>query len=120
MVKKTIFALACVFVVPLAFAQTSTTITRQTTTTTIEPITVTGTFSAIEEGTAAGYQPAKTLVVRTDDSNNPQRYVLYGTGLIYNKLGQVVRTPIKPGTRVRVYYTEMGETRVVDHVEVEE
>jgi len=103
MVKKTIVALACVFVVPLAFAQTSTTITRQTTTTTIEPITVT-----------------KTLVVRTDDSNNPQRYVLYGTGLIYNKLGQVVRTPIKPGTRVRVYYTEMGETRVVDHVEVEE
>ena len=55
MVKKTIVALACVFVVPLAFAQTSTTITRQTTTTTIEPITVTGTFSAIEEGTAASY-----------------------------------------------------------------
>jgi len=119
MVKKTIVALACALIAPLAFAQTSTTTTRQTTTI-VEPITVTGTFSAIEEGTAASYQPAKTLVVRTDDSNNLQRYVLYGTGLIYNKLGQVVKTPIKPGTRVRVYYTEMGETRVVDHVEVEE
>ena len=120
MVKKTIVALACVLTVPLAFAQTSTTTTRQTTTTTIEPITVTGTFIAIEEGTAASYQPAKTLVVRTNDSNNPERYVLYGTGLVYNKLGQVVKTTIKPGTRVRVYYTNMGETRVVDHVEIEE
>jgi len=119
MVKKTIVALACVLTVPLAFAQTSTTTTRQTTTI-VEPITVTGTFIAIEEGTAASYQPAKTLVVRTNDSNNPERYVLYGTGLVYNKLGQVVKTPIKPGTRVRVYYTNMGETRVVDHVEVEE
>ena len=120
MFKKAIVALACVFVVSLTFAQTSTTITRQTTTTTIEPITVTGTFVAIEEGTAASYQPAKTLVIRTNDSNNPDRYVLYGPGLVYNKLGQVVKTPIKPGTRVRVYYTDMGDVRVVDHVEVEE
>ena len=119
MVKKTIVALACALIVPLAFAQTSTTITKQTTTT-VEPITVTGTFIAIEEGTAASYQPAKTLVIRTDNSNNPERYVLYGTGLVYNKMGQVVKTPIKPGTRVRIYYTNMGETRVVDHVEVEE
>src|SRR6266568_3629296 len=100
MVKKTIVAFACVLIVPLAFAQTSTTTTRQTTTI-VEPITVTGTFIAIEEGT-------------------PARYVLYGTAVVYNKLGQVVKTPIKPGTRVRVYYTNMGETRVVDHVEVEE
>ena len=119
MVKKAIIALACALIAPLAFAQTSTTITKQTTTT-VEPITVTGAFIRIEEGTAASYQPAKTLVVRTNDSNNPERYVLYGTGLVYNKLGQVVKTPIKPGTRVRVYYTNMGETRVVDHVEVEE
>jgi len=119
MVKKTIVALACALIAPLAFAQTSTTITKQTTTT-VEPITVTGAFITIEEGTAASYQPAKTLVVRTDNSNNPERYVLYGTGLVYNKMGQVVKTPIKPGTRVRVYYTDMGDVRVVDHVEVEE
>ncbi|PYJ69188.1 MAG: hypothetical protein DME75_11520, partial [Verrucomicrobia bacterium] len=83
MVKKTIVALACALIVPLAFAQTSTTITKQTTTT-VEPITVTGTFIAIEEGTAASYQPAKTLVIRTDNSNNPERYVLFGTGLVYS------------------------------------
>ena len=119
MFKKAIVALACVLIAPLAFAQTSTTITKQTTTT-VEPITVTGAFIRIEEGTAASYQPAKTLVVRTDNSNNPERYVLYGTGLVYNKMGQVVKTPIKPGTRVRVYYTDIGEVRVVDHVEIEE
>jgi len=119
MVKKAIIALACALIAPLAFAQTSTTITKQTTTT-VEPITVTGAFIRIEEGTAASYQPAKTLVVRTDNANNPERYVLYGTGLVYNKMGQVVKTPIKPGTRVRVYYTDMGDVRVVDHVEVEE
>jgi len=119
MVKKTIVTLACALIVPLAFAQTSTTITKQTTTT-VEPITVTGTFIAIEEGTAASYQPAKTLVIRTDNSNNPERYVLYGTGLVYNKMGQVVKTPIKPGTRVRIYYTDTGQVRVVDHVEIEE
>jgi len=119
MVTKAIVALACALIAPLAFAQTSTTITKQTTTT-VEPITVTGAFITIEEGTAASYQPAKTLVVRTDNSNNPERYVLYGTGLVYNKMGQVVKTPTKPGTRVRVYYTDMGDVRVVDHVEVEE
>ena len=119
MVKKAIIALACALIAPLAFAQTSTTITKQTTTT-VEPITVTGAFIRIEEGTAASYQPAKTLVVRTDNSNNPERYVLYGTGLVYDKMGQVVKTPIKPGTRVRVYYTDIGEVRVVDHVEIEE
>ena len=119
MVKKTIVALACALIAPVAFAQTGTTITKQTTTT-VEPITVTGAFIRIEEGTAASYQPAKTLVVRTDNANNPERYVLYGTGLVYNKMGQVVKTPIKPGTRVRVYYTDIGEVRVVDHVEIEE
>ena len=119
MVTKAIVALACALIAPLAFAQTSTTITKQTTTT-VEPITVTGAFMTIEEGTAASYQSAKTLVVRTDNSNNPERYVLYGTGLVYNKMGQVVKTPIKPGTRVRVYYTDMGDVPVVDHVEVEE
>ena len=125
--KKAIVTLACALVVPLAFAQTSSTGKGHkgqgsTTTTTTEPITVTGTFIKMttEEGAAASYQPAKTLVVRTDNANNPDRYVLYGAGLVSNKMGQIVKTPIKPGTRLRIYYTNMGEMRVVDHVEVAE
>ncbi len=124
--KKAIVTLACALVVPLAFAQTSSTGKGHkghgsTTTTTAEPITVTGTFIKMttEEGAAASYQPAKTLVVREDGSNNPGSYVLKGRGRVVNKEGEVVQTAIRPGSRVRVYYVNTGDSRVVDHVVVE-
>ena len=89
-------------------------------TTTTEPITVTGTLikTTTEEGSAANYQPGKTLVVREDRSNTPGSYVLNGPGHVVNKAGEVIQTAIKPGTRVRVYYTNMGDSRVVDHIVV--
>jgi len=116
MMKKTIVTIACTLIALLAFAQPGSNGTRATT----EPITVTGTIipSAIEEGAAASYQPAKTLVVREDNSNKPGRYVLNGPGHVVNKLGEIIRTGIKPGTRVRVYYANMGDFRMVDHVVV--
>jgi hypothetical protein len=116
MIKKIIVTVACTLIALLAFAQPGSKGTRTTT----EPITVTGTVipSAIEEGAAASYQPAKTLVVREDSSNSPGRYVLSGPGHVVNKLGEVIQTSIKPGTRVRVYYANMGDLRMVDHVVV--
>src|SRR6266436_7148928 len=104
--KKAIVTLACcALIAPLALAQQK----KQTTTTT-EPITVTGTFVKMttEEGAAASYQPVKTLVVREDGSNNPGSYVLKGRGRVVNKEGEVVSTAIRPGTRVRVYYANIG------------
>ena len=88
--------------------------------TTTETITVTGTVipSAIEDGAAANYQPAKTLVVREDNSNSPGRYVLNGPGHVVNKLGEIIQTGIKPGSRVRVYYANMGDLRMIDYVVV--
>jgi hypothetical protein len=117
--KKIIVTLVCLLIVPLAFAQTSSKGKRQGPTTT-ESITVTGTIitTTTGEGAAASYQPAKTLVVREDGANNPGRYVLNGTGHVVNKAGEVVQTAIKPGTRVRVYYINTGDSRVVDHVVV--
>ena len=121
--KKAIVTLACALVVPLAFAQTSSTGKghKGQGATTTEAITVTGTFIKMttEEGAAASYQPAKTLVVREDGSNNPGSYVLKGRGRVVNKEGEVVSTAIRPGTRVRVYYANEGGSRVVDHVVVE-
>jgi hypothetical protein len=119
--KKTIVTLACCAVLaPLAFAQTGSKGTKQGTAT-AEPITVTGTIIKMttEEGSAANYQPAKTLVVREDRSNTPGSYVLKGPGHVVNKNGEVIRTAIKPGTRVRVYYINMGNSRVIDHVVLE-
>ena len=72
-----------------------------------------------EEGAAANYQPFKTLVVRQDRSNTPGSYVFKGPGHVVNKNGEVIKTAIKPGTRVRVYYVNTGDSRVVDHVVVE-
>jgi hypothetical protein len=124
--KKAIVTLACALLVPLAFAQTSSTGKghKGQRATTTEPITVTGTIIKTETeggaGTAASYQPFKTLVVNVDGSNNnPRRYVLNGTGSVVNKAGEAVRTPIKPGSHVRVYYMHTGNSRVVDHVVVE-
>ena len=116
MIKKTIVSIACTLIALLTFAQPGSKGTKTTT----ETITVTGTVipSAIEEGAAASYQPAKTLVVREDSSNNPGRYVLNGPGHVVNKLGEIIQTGIKPGSRVRVYYANMGDLRMVDHIVV--
>ena len=118
--KKTIVTLACALIAPLAFAQTGSKGTRQGSTTT-EPITVTGTFLKMttEEGAAASYQPFKTLVVREDRSNIPGSYVLNGRGRVVNKAGEIIRTAIKPGAHVRIYYVNTGDQRVVDHVVVD-
>lgn len=110
--KQTTITLACLLVASLAFAQTSSNHKSQTT---AEPITVTGTFIKMtsEEAVAASYQPLKTLVVRQDA---PGRYVLNGRGHVVNNAGEIVQTAIKPGSRVRVYYVNTGDLRVVDHV----
>ena len=117
--KKIIVTLGCVLIPLLAFAQPNSTDKKQGATTT-EPVEVTGTIirTMIAEGAAASYQPSKTLVVREDNSNNPSRYVLNGRGHVVNKTGEIVQTSIKHGTRVRVYYANMGDLRMIDHVVV--
>ena len=122
MAKKAIVALACVLIASPAFAQTTTKRIRyyRTTTpvTTVEGVTVTAPpIIASEGGSVASYQPAGTLVVRTD-SANPERFDLHGPGLVYDKFGRPVRGPIKPGARVVVFYANMGDRRLVDHVVV--
>jgi|ERR1700756_5618119 hypothetical protein len=119
--KKTIAALACcALLAPLAFAQTGSKGKKQDTSTT-ESVTVTGTLLKMttQEGSAANYQPYKTLVVREDRSNTPGSYVLNGRGRVMNKNGEIIQTAIKPGTHVRIYYANAGDSRVVDHVVVD-
>jgi hypothetical protein len=112
--KKIIVTLACLLVAQLAFGQPNSTDKRQTT---AEPVTVTGTIiTTIEQGSAAVYQPSKTLVV---NKNTPGRYVLDGPGHVVNNKGEVIQTAIKPGAHVRVYYANIGGLRMLDHVVVD-
>jgi len=115
--KNKIGTLACLLIAPMAFAQTYEKRENRTTNATEQPITVTGTTVRTSEGGSAGiYQPFKTLVV---NKGTPGRYVLSGPGHVVNRDGKVIRTAIKPGTRVRVYYASTGRSRTVDHVVVD-
>jgi len=118
MKKPIAILICCALVAPLAFAQPNSKGKQQATT---EPITVTGTIIKMttEDGSAANYQPVKTLVVREDRSNTPGSYVLSGPGHVLDKNGQVIRTAIKPGAHVRIYYAQAGDLRMVDHVVVD-
>jgi hypothetical protein len=115
--EKVIVMLGCLLLAPLAFAQPTSTNKKQTTT---EPVTVTGAVIKMtaEEGAAASYQPIKTLVIREDNSKSAARYVLNGRGRVLDKAGQAVQTAIKPGARVRVYYANTSDLRMIDHVVV--
>ena len=119
--KKSITILVCcALLAPLAFAQPESKGKGQAATTT-EEITVTGTIMKMttEEGSAANYQPVRTLVVRQDRSNTPGTYVLNGRGHVVNKKGEIVQTAIKPGTHVRIYYANVGDSRTVDRVVID-
>jgi hypothetical protein len=118
--KKTIVSIACcVLITPLAFAKESKQ-KKQNTTATEQGVTVTGTtVTAVEGGAATSYQPTKTLVVSQDNPKDPGRYVLNGRGHVVNTKGEVIRTAIRPGTRVRVYFASTGGVRTIDHVVVD-
>jgi hypothetical protein len=118
--KPIAILICCTLVAPLAFAQTGSKGKKQGATTT-EGVTVTGTVLKMttQEGSATNYQPFKTLVVREDRSNTAGSYVLNGRGHIINKNGEVIRTGVKPGSHVRVYYANMGDLRMIDHVVVD-
>jgi len=106
MVKKTINALACALIAPLAFAQTSTTTTGQTTT---------------GPGTVTTYEPGKIIVVGSESGHDTFSYALDETVPYVNKAGRRIdKHRIKPGTRVHVYYDSTGETPVVNRVVVDE
>src|SRR5689334_6518077 len=114
--KKLIIGLACAVVAPFAFGQTTTT-TEQTTTT--APATTTTTSTTYTSGSVTTYEPGKTIVVR-DEREGPVSFALRAPVRIVDRAGHAVSRALTPKDHVRVYYTGTGDTRVVDHVEVED
>ena len=115
--KKLIIGLACVAVAPFAFAQTNTTTTEQTTTT--APATTTTTSTTYTAGTVTTYEPGKTIVVK-DEREGPVSFAIKAPVRIVDRAGKVVTRVLTPKDRVKVYYTGTGETRVIEHVEVDD
>jgi hypothetical protein len=115
--KKLIIGLACAAVAPFAFAQTSTTTTEQTTT---APATTTSTTSTTyTSGTVTTYEPNKTIVVK-DEKEGPVSFALHAPVRVVDRAGHVVKRALTPKDKVKVYYTGTGETRVIEHVEVDD
>src|SRR6266487_17205 len=105
MVKKTINALACALIAPLASAQTSMTTKGQTTP---------------GSGTVTTYEPGKIIVVGSENAQDTFSYALDDAVRYVNKAGRRIdKHRIKPGTRIHVYYDGTGETRVVNRVVVD-
>ena len=115
--KKLIIGLACAAVAPFAFAQTSTTTTEQTTTT--APATTTSTSTTYTSGTVTTYEPGKTIVVK-DEREGPVTFALKAPVRVVNRAGKVVTRVLTPKDHVKVYYTGTGQTRVIEHVEVDD
>jgi hypothetical protein len=113
--KRTVIALACTLVAPLAFAQTSTTTTQTTT----EPATTTQTTSTTyTAGTVTTYEPGRTVIVKSEQG--PVSFALGTAARIVNGAGKVVTAPLRAGQKVRVYYTGPTESRTVERVVVED
>ena len=115
--KRTIIALVCGLVAPLAFAQTSTTTTEETTTAT-RPSTTTTTSTTYETGTVSTYEPGKTVVVKGE--RGPVSFALGTAANIVDAAGKAVTAPLRAGQKVRVYYTGPTERRTVERVIVED
>lgn len=142
-------ALACALTAPLAFAQTSTTVTEQTTTAPVTRTTETTTTAAVPvervrettttttaavpvtrettttttytDGTVSTFQPGKTIVVRRVGVTEPVSYTLGKTVRYVNRAGHEIKDHmIRPGARVHVYYDGVGQTQVVNRVVVDD
>ena len=119
--KKLMIGMACVSVASFAFAQTGITnkMNRTTTTTTQPATSETTTTDTYTTGEVTTYKPGKTIVVR-DEHEGPVSFALHAPVRIVDRAGHVVKRALTPKDKVRVYYTGTGDTRVVEHVEVED
>ena len=83
--------------------------TRETTTTT-----------TYTDGTVTSYEPGSRIIVRKQGVTDPISYTIGKTVRFVNKAGREIKSAIKPGARVHVYYTGTGETQIVERVVVDE
>jgi hypothetical protein len=112
--RRITVVLVCAMIAPLAFAQTGTKKTQQTTT---QPAT-TETATSTAAGTVRKYEPGKTILI--DTTQGSVSFVLGTSARIVNTAGNAVTSALTPGQRVAVYYTGTDQNRVVERVVVKD
>jgi hypothetical protein len=117
--KRIIIGMVCASVASLAFGQTGITDKQSTTTTTTTQPATTETTTTYTSGTVTTYEPGKTIIVK-DEKEGPVSFVLGKAVRVVDRAGHVVKRTLSPKDKVRVYYTGTGDTRTVEHVEVED
>ena len=93
--KKSLITIACAAVAPIAFAQTSTTVTEQTTS---APATTTTTSTTYETGMVSTYTPGKTIVVKREHEG-PVSFALGTAARVVDGAGKIVTAPLRAGQR---------------------
>ncbi|HEY5814089.1 MAG TPA: hypothetical protein VIT23_15715 [Terrimicrobiaceae bacterium] len=107
--KTTLLGIVCALATPVVFAQSTTTTTTTTTTT--------------GSGTITEYAPGASFVVK--ESSGPVSY-RYGERMTYiTRSGKTlseddVRTRVKVGTPVNVYFDNDGDERILNRVEIDD
>ena len=114
--KRMITAFVCVMIAPLAFAQTKKTKVQQTTAT--QPAATTETATSSTAGMVRKYEPGRTMMI--DSTQGSLSFALGANARIVDNAGNAVTSPLKPGERVRVYYTGTNQGRMVERVVVED
>jgi hypothetical protein len=114
MIKKTIATIACcALIAPLAFAK-DTKHKKHTMGYIEQGVTVTGaSTTTIQAGAAASYQPSGMLVV---NYTGPGRYILENRASVLSSNGEVAQLPVRPGTPVRVYFTNIDGAKTIDRI----
>ena len=114
--RRITIAFVCVMIAPLAFAQAKKTKVQQTTATQSAATTETATSNT--SGTVRKFEPGKTILI--DSTQGPLSFALGANAQIVNNVGNAVTSPLKPGEKIRVYYTGTNQNRMVERVVVED
>src|SRR5437764_12960608 len=106
--NRTMIAFVCLMISPLAFTQTKNTKVQQTTATQAAATTETATSSTA--GMVRKYEPGRTMMI--DSTQGSLSFALGANARIVDNAGNAVTSPLKPGERVRVYYTGTNQDRM--------
>jgi hypothetical protein len=114
--RRIIIVFVCAMIAPLAFAQTKKTKVQQPTA--AQPAATKETATSSTAGTVRKFEPGKTMLI--DSTQGSLSFALGANTRIVDNAGNAVTSPLKPGQRVRVYYTGTNQNRMVERVVVED